>query len=102
MVRYEWDVETMDSHGDIEDHHHDDTVRPLLQRYRTELKTAACELVLVRDVWDMTAYPDLIEREWAYVRGEKLPEFFHGGPGVDHKVPKRFHTELAGGFENVE
>ena len=49
---YEWDIETVDEHGDIQDHHHHDTLFSLLPTLRRWESTDGerYEVVLVRDV----------------------------------------------------
>jgi hypothetical protein len=82
---YEWDLETVDKNGDIQDHHHSGTCFDLVKYPMEENQ----RLVLVRD-----RYSDdegLQDRQWAYVENNKLPVEFDGG----FKVPQRFHKELA-------
>lgn len=89
-ITYEWDMETVDEHGAVQDHHHAGKVADL--PHWTDQKTQA--LVLVRD----DDNPDTPQpRLWAYVDFEsmRLPEFFEGA-GVETavRVPARFHVEL--------
>jgi hypothetical protein len=89
-VYYEWDIEEVDEHGDIQDHDFRDRLKdfgvtPTIgERYH---------LVLVRNTGD--EYEGVVYREWAYAikSGDRwvLPEWFDGGA----RVPKRFHEELA-------
>lgn len=87
-VIYEWDYETVDEHGDIQDHNHSDNFPGL----PTEPNV---KLVLVRDEWDgvskdFNATASLKHRSWAYVENGKLPtEFDDGTP-----VPKKFFKHL--------
>jgi hypothetical protein len=99
---YEWDLETVDGHGDIIDHHHADKL--------SELEAAATNphiepgeyvrLVLVRDTWTPYNEPNifdmdetLADRHWAYVTAEGLPARTNEGNG--YTVPKRYHAEFA-------
>jgi hypothetical protein len=88
-VKYEWDAETIDEHGDVHDHHYDTLENCLALTPGEGLKKF---IVLVRDVF--SSFDDNLEkRSWAYVDMEtmKLPEMFDDG---DNRVPKRFHEEL--------
>jgi hypothetical protein len=88
---YEWDIESVDEHGDIQGHHFFDKCPGIpADDYDDDGLTPA--LVLVRDTWDEGG---LTDRYWAYVADGKLPEYFldaynNEGP----RVPKRFHAEL--------
>ncbi len=85
---YEWDYETVDENGDVEDHFHANK----LSEYSEDAKTDT--LVLVRSVGN--EIDGLIEREWAYVKDGKLPEYFQDANEREGaKVPVRFHDELA-------
>lgn len=85
-VQYEWDRETVDSHGDIVDHNHSEKLAHII-----EDKGA---LVLVRD--EYTEENGVEHREWAYVEGGKLPENFEDAFGKKgSRVPQRYHKELA-------
>ncbi|MFZ9064186.1 MAG: hypothetical protein ACO22U_11180 [bacterium] len=87
-ISYEWDNEFVDRHGDIEDHHHGDTLE-YLEPPQTipDANGYTRELVLVRDVWN--DWDGVVDRQWAYVEDGVLPtEFTYGA-----KVPKRFHVE---------
>ena len=83
-VFYEWAVEQVDEHDDIQDVNHYDTLAetgyPAL--YDGE------RLVLIRDVM---VWNDLYDRQWAYVENHMLPRDFDAGA----KVPQTFHRELA-------
>lgn len=87
-VRYEWDIETLDEHGDIEDHFHSDKCpkQPL---------TVKQKLVLVRDVGNDEK--GVVTRSWAYVADGILPDYFENAAQIQthNKVPKRFHEEFA-------
>jgi hypothetical protein len=91
IVSYEWDIEHFDEHGDIWDHHHSDTCPGIPEENDMRL-------VLVRDVeefWDGVSQ-GTIDRQWAYVKDGRLPEFFEdSGQARGAKVPQKFHRELA-------
>lgn len=98
-VRYEWDVETWieyhDGLDDVLEHNHAERVADLLDCLHAPKPdpegegTILARLVLVRDELDV--WNCVEERTWAYVEDGKLPETFQDG----HKVPVRFHRELA-------
>ena len=83
-IVYEWDIETVDNNGDIQDHHHSDTCFDLI---KCPLEKGE-RLVLVRNLGNDE--DGLQDRQWAYVDPTGLPDFFDGGA----KVPQRFHREL--------
>jgi len=90
-THYEWDIETFDpATGDIEDHNHDDKCPGIPSDHDKRL-------VLVRDFYAVVVKggkvidADLTDRQWAYVKGGKLPELFDD---TRIKVPLRFHKEL--------
>ena len=58
-VHYEWDIETLDEHGDIT-HDHWDELRQAPKPHELE---ANQRLVLVRDVW---VDESLDDRQWCY------------------------------------
>lgn len=90
MLVYEWDIETLDEHGDIQDHAFAEclsNLRPPEDNQR---------LVLVRDIIetdkdDPNPFGSVVCRDWAYVKDGALPVYFED---TDRKVPGRFHTEL--------
>ena len=91
-VHYEWDAETVsdDGYEDVLDHSHRDNavdaIRDLEQGSNTRL-------VLVRDVY--REHEGLVDRTWAYIEDDKLPERFSDAYGnEDALVPKRYHAEL--------
>ena len=98
-LRYEWDIEEIDEHGDIIDHHHRDKLSEFFEcgfadDFAAALKREGYLLVLVRDMLDRNGDVDL--RSWAYVKDGKLPVFSHDAWGrYVAKVPQRFHRELA-------
>ena len=81
-VTYEWDVETVDEYGGVQEHDHSNKY-PSRKLNHDEL------IVLVRDLHSDDE--GLQDRQWAYVEDNLLPDEFDGGA----KVPKRFHVELA-------
>lgn len=89
IVIYEWDIETTDEHGDIIDHSFSDKLKDLYAPVGSNK-----HLVLVRNVYNK--YVDLVDRNWAYVKEGGLPEYFSDAYGRNtHKVPKKYHRELA-------
>ena len=87
MKEYEWDIETLDEFGDIEDHEHSEKLRP----YHFNLEPNQ-QLVLVCDHWQ----GGWMYRSWAYVVDGELPEHFEDAyQNAEGKVPQRFHKELA-------
>ena len=81
-VYYEWDIETVDANGDVQDHNHSAS-------FPGHPKALNERLVLVRN---KCTDGDLDHRSWSYVDGGKLPELFDDGS----RVPKRFHAEVGG------
>ncbi len=81
-LAYEWDIETVDKFGDIQDHCHAERLNELKKKLEPNES-----LVLVVDQWNDEG---LIERQWAYVENGDLPDEFDGG----YKIPKRFRKEL--------
>jgi hypothetical protein len=94
-VRFEWVIETLDEHGDIEDVNHSDTFPGFPED--------GLNIGLVRDVYEWPENdperkcdPDLASRSWAYIVDGKLPESFeYAGGGHAAKVPVKFHDEVA-------
>tara|TARA_R110002110_G_scaffold105950_2_gene265920 strand:- start:2629 stop:3078 length:450 start_codon:yes stop_codon:yes gene_type:complete len=97
---YEWDLETVDEHGDIIDHCHADKLAEL-EGWTQCLPGEYVRLVLVRDTWTPINPAESIfgmnetleNRHWAYVTAEGLPARTNEGNG--HKVPKRYQAEFA-------
>lgn len=96
---YEWDIETVDTHGDILDHDHRDA---LAEYTADELHAALTQtrepdgsftrLVLVRSTFD--ARGSLDDRTWAYV--DVAPFYFRdASDNRAQAVPERFVAELA-------
>ena len=50
-VNYEWFIEFVDEHGDIQDHHHADKLSDLRKNFTDDDHTYHKQLVLVRDIW---------------------------------------------------
>jgi len=93
MYIYEWDVETVDEHGDIEDHNHSDEINRHCVDAAID-ETGRTRLVLVRDEFNKD--DELIDRQWAYVVDGTLPEYFEDAyQRPMSKVPQRYHRELA-------
>jgi len=82
-VNYDWDVESYEECGDIEDHH----FYTRLSDIRGPIAINE-NLVLVRDIWCEDG--DLLDRAYAYVEDGELSEDFDNGV----RVPKRFHKEF--------
>jgi hypothetical protein len=90
-VYYEWDVEEVDEHEDIQNHNHTDSFAKA-----KAINEIPCEegmtsrIVLVRD--------DDKGRSWAYLEDGELPSHFEDAYGVKvAKVPERFHEEVSKG-----
>ncbi|NVO13876.1 MAG: hypothetical protein HXX10_07555 [Rhodoplanes sp.] len=96
---YEWDIEAVDAHGDIQDHDHSNQLDYDSAYLRKALARDGYHLVLVRDVCD--AGGSVEDRSWAYVDDNRLPELFDDLQGTGKKVPKRFHVELAAAIANL-
>lgn len=88
-VIYEWCYETIDENGDIIDNDHADKLAEFNEARKTE------QLCLVQNIGDDDN--GLEDRNWAYVKDGKLPQFFSDAMGefIGYEVPKRFHKELA-------
>ena len=89
-VFYEWDVEEIDSDGDIIDHHHVESyeVADTLKRLYEATEPYTYKVVLVKD-------SRASGRSWAYIEDGKLPENFEDSYGGNcGKVPERFHKEI--------
>lgn len=90
-VDYEWDVEVLDEHGDIEDHHFHVSAMDMVKEHTENPQS---DMVLVRSVGNND--DGVVDRLWAYVKDGKLPEYFEDSNRRDtgYRVPKRFHEEL--------
>jgi len=86
-VTYEWDVETIDEYGDVQDHFHGSTIKQAtMGRWPLEKNE---QLVLIRNVGN--AEDGTIKRSWAYLSTDKyFPAEFDSG----HKVPNRYLKEF--------
>ena len=104
-VNYEWVWEYSDSgeDRDIYDLEHGDTLINLgqsrLDQYKGEITEhgyliVRAELALIRDVGN--DLEGLLDREYAYVKNNELPEFIGGS-----KVPQKYHKELKAFIQNV-
>jgi hypothetical protein len=86
---YEWDIEVLDEHGDIEDHDFQDNYPG------TQDDPEKNVVVLVKSYargLSGDEYSFFIEdRTWAYIKDGELPEEFQDGT----RVPQRFHKEVA-------
>lgn len=90
-VTYEWVMESVDEHGDIQDSDFGSKLSDFpIDKVLQTIKTST--LALVRNSW--IDYGDgengeLDDKSWAYVSDEKLPvEFDNGSP-----VPMKYLTE---------
>lgn len=91
-VTYEWVVEEVDEHGDIQDTDCWDTAADALRAMQHSPEDGLhYEWGLVRDTWDAADPCDLVLRQWAYVTDDSLPHTMDEGA----TVPKRFHAELS-------
>jgi hypothetical protein len=99
-TKYEWDIETVDEHGDVIDHHHADTILGLRIGDLDLLDGEKRLLVLVRDEWDDRE--GLTSRGWAYVENGELPKRFDDGQIETFLVPQRFRDELSQWIENCK
>jgi hypothetical protein len=93
-VFYEWDVEEIDEHDDIQRHNHTTSYAKAkaIAAAPCDEPGMTCRIVLVRDDDNTrTGY-----RSWAYLQDDgKLPEYFEDAQGVERtKVPKHFHAEV--------
>jgi hypothetical protein len=100
---YEWLVEVLDQHGDIEDVRYQPSARDMLAEVASERAAGReCSCGVVRNVGRRScdcparglacsdACWDLDSRSWAYIADDALPEEFDCGA----KVPRRLHDEL--------
>jgi len=90
MINYEWDVETVDEHGDIQDHQHGD-LDYLLSVFGFEILSGegSTRLVLIRNKENDS--DGLTNRQWAYVENSQLPETFDGGATIPATIKKQFN-----------
>lgn len=92
-VYYEWDVEEVDEHEDVQHHNHTSSYAEAKAIAATPDEAGmTSRIVLVRD--DDSTRTGC--RAWAYMEDGELPEWFEDASGVEiAKVPKRFHAEVA-------
>tara|TARA_A100001391_G_scaffold166808_1_gene127022 strand:- start:301 stop:591 length:291 start_codon:yes stop_codon:yes gene_type:complete len=84
-VHYEWDIETLDEHGDIT-HDHWDKLRQAPKPQELEENQ---RVVLVRDVW---VDESLEDRQWCYPH--LFTKFFDAsGEPTGKRMPLRFLKE---------
>jgi hypothetical protein len=80
---YEWDVETIDQYGDVQDHNHANHLSDLCHSLASDE-----ELVLVYNTGnDLDGVED---RQWAYVSDGVLPDEFSGGQRVPQSCKREF------------
>lgn len=85
---YEWTVEEMDGE-DVVEASHFDTYKKAMNFFEP-----GNHIGLVRD--EVIEAEGVIDRQWAYIKDGKLPEYFSTAMGKDDgaKVPQRFHKEF--------
>tara|TARA_R110000824_G_scaffold40564_9_gene121522 strand:+ start:3062 stop:3337 length:276 start_codon:yes stop_codon:yes gene_type:complete len=83
-VEYEWVLEVLDEHGDIDP----DPCTSYAECLERSKEHKRFDIVLVRDLGDEDR--GLLDRQWAYVDKDGN---FDGG--FDRGVPKRFQKEVA-------
>lgn len=86
-VSYEWCLEEVDGHDDIQHHHHADALAELAG---TEAEVPACtlRLCLIRHLGNNE--DGEVERGYAYPHGGQ----FYDGFSCGNSIPLRFHNEL--------
>lgn len=93
-VSYEWDIEEVDRYDDIVDHSFADKLDTHSPSDLAATAETTFRLVAVRDVWNER--DGVVDRQWAYPEGNKLPEYFQDAyQRDDAKTPKRLHEEFA-------
>ena len=100
-VNYEWCIEFVDEHGDIQDHHHADKLSDLRKNFTDDDHTYHKQLVLVRDIWGVEVYADdrefwdnLEGRSWAYPVLADMDWIMPAETDDGNCVPKRFIKEF--------
>ena len=100
-VNYEWCIEFVDEHGDIQDHHHADKLSDLRKNFTDDDHTYHKQLVLVRDIWGVEVYADdrefwdnLEGRSWAYPVFADMDWIMPAETEDGNCVPKRFIKEF--------
>jgi hypothetical protein len=87
---YEWDIESLDIHGDIIDH----DFKSSFPGPRDFDATGEVVVLVKSYARGLSGREDsfmIEDRTWAYLEDGKLPEEFEDGT----RVPKRFHAEVA-------
>lgn len=92
-VSYEWVLEELDDHGDIQSVDHYSGLKDLLHAAEHLRKGGhKWRCGLVRDRFDTSGY---LNRSWAYVENGRLPTHLtFSDDGVDIAVPKRYSKEF--------
>lgn len=87
-VSYEWDYETLNENGDIEDHCFNDSLSSYSGNDKTNTLCLVCN--------EGNEKHGVTGRYWGYVVDGKLPECFSDSTGntIGIAVPQRFHNEL--------
>ena len=100
-VNYEWCIEFVDEHGDIQDHHHADKLSDLRMNFTDDDHTYHKQLVLVRDIWEVVVFADdhesyenLEGRSWAYPVLADMDWIMPAETDDGNCVPKRFIKEF--------
>jgi hypothetical protein len=87
-ISYQWDVETVDEHGDIQDHEHGELAN-LLALFGSDILTgtASQRLVLIRNKWN--DIDGVTDRQFAYIKSGVLPDEFEGGAKIPAAYMKK-------------
>ena len=99
-ISYEWKIECVDVHGDIQDVQFFGTFKDLMDSYDTfsqMLDSVDCVEIQVVLVYQKHDPP---VKGWAYMEGKMLPDCFSDAYGEPvKKVPIRFKREAYSYFE---
>ena len=89
QLEFYWLIETVDQNNDIIDH---DQSQNLNEGFIKSIDESN-RLCLVRELSDESG---VIDRDWAYLKNDELPDFFEDGfqNETDLKVPQKYKTEL--------
>lgn len=90
MIRYEWTVEETDEVGDVISTAAYDTYAQAARACTTPTES----IVLVRT--QISAFGDVIDRQWADIENNEFPVVFDGGA----RVPKCYYREFVRGTTN--